>query len=69
MSRWAKYTTSMGSTSSLTASRLSKYATCVRLPSLVEKNKAHLREQVGQIDNNFLGENKSEEHRLNLSGS
>ena len=46
MSRWAKYTTtSVGSTTSLTASRLSSK----------EKNKAHLREQVGQV-HNFHGE-------------
>ena len=33
------------------------------------KKNAHLREQVGRVDDNFLGENKSEEHRLNLSGA
>ena len=38
------------------------------LITLAKKN-AHLREQVGRVDDNFLGENKSEEHRLNLSGS
>ena len=73
MSRWANDTNWHNFPNHKWAEQVSlvRNSKSVHLPSvwLEEKKKAHLHKQVGQVDNNFLGENKSEEHRLNLSGS